>query len=118
MSLFFSDVRDGKLPAVSWLAPGNRYSEHPPARLSAGQAYVAGVVNAIMRSSYWNSTAIFISWDDWGGFYDHVRPPKVNSFGYGLRVPGLVISAYAQRLRLYATASRGDDHARRNCSAV
>jgi phospholipase C len=97
MSLFFGDVRDGKLPAVSWLEAGNRYSEHPPARLSTGQAYVAGIVNAIMRSPYWDSTAIFISWDDWGGFYDHVPPPKVNWFGYGLRVPGLVVSAYARK---------------------
>jgi phospholipase C len=97
MSLFFSDVRDGKLPAVSWLVPGNRYSEHPPARLSTGQAYVAGIVDAIMQSPDWDSTAIFISWDDWGGFYDHVPPPKVNWFGYGIRVPGLVVSAYARQ---------------------
>jgi phospholipase C len=96
-SFFFSDLRSGKLPSVSWLAPGNRYSEHPPGRVSSGQAYVAGIVNAIARSSYWNSTAIFVSWDDWGGFYDHVAPPKVNWFGYGLRVPGLVISAYARK---------------------
>jgi len=97
VSAFFSDLRDGKLPAVVWLAPGNRYSEHPPALVSTGQAYVAGIVNAVMRSPYWNSTAIFLSWDDWGGFYDHVVPPKVNFFGYGLRVPGLVISAYARK---------------------
>lgn len=96
-SLFFSDLRNGNLPAVSWLTPGNRYSEHPPGGVSAGQAYVAGVVNAVMRSPYWNSTAIFVSWDDWGGFYDHVPPPKVNWFGYGIRVPALVISAYARR---------------------
>ena len=96
-SLFFSDLRTGKLPAVAWLAPGNRYSEHPPGRISAGQAYVTGVINAVMRSPYWSSTAIFLSWDDWGGFYDHVAPPNVNFFGYGLRVPGLVISAYARK---------------------
>ena len=95
-SFFFSDVRNGTLPAVVWLAPGNRYSEHPPGRISTGEAYVTGIVNAVMRSRYWDSTAIFVSWDDWGGFYDHVRPPKVNFFGYGLRVPGLVISAYAR----------------------
>jgi phospholipase C len=96
-SLFFSDLRGGRLPAVVWLAPGNRYSEHPPGRVSAGQAYVTGIVNAVMRSPYWNSAAIFVSWDDWGGFYDHVVPPNVNFFGYGLRVPGLVISAYARK---------------------
>lgn len=97
MRLFFSDLRNGRLPAVAWLAPGNRYSEHPPGLLSTGQAYVTGVINAVMKSPYWDSTAIFLSWDDWGGFYDHVAPPKVNFFGYGLRVPGLVISAYARR---------------------
>ncbi|MFY9718006.1 MAG: alkaline phosphatase family protein [Candidatus Cybelea sp.] len=96
-SLFFNDLRNGTLPAVAWLAPGNRYSEHPPARLSAGQAYVTGIVNAVMRSQYWDSTAIFLSWDDWGGFYDHVAPPNVDYFGYGLRVPGLIISAYARK---------------------
>ncbi len=96
-SLFFRDLRDGRLPAVAWLAPSNRYSEHPPGLVSAGQAYVVGIVNAVMRSQYWNSTAIFVSWDDWGGFYDHLAPPNVNWFGYGLRVPGLVISAYARK---------------------
>ncbi len=96
-SFFFSDVANGTLPSVVWLTPSNRYSEHPPGLLSTGQAYVAGIVNAIARSKYWNSTAIFLSWDDWGGFYDHVAPPKVNALGYGLRVPGLVISAYARR---------------------
>jgi phospholipase C len=96
-SFFFSDLRNGALPAVVWLTPGNRYSEHPPGRIRAGEAYVTGIVNAVMRSRYWSSTAIFLSWDDWGGFYDHVAPPNVNFFGYGLRVPGLVISAYARR---------------------
>lgn len=60
-------------------------------------AYVTGLVNAIMQSPNWNSTAIFIAWDDWGGFYDHVDPPKVDEFGYGIRVPGLVISPYARQ---------------------
>jgi phospholipase C len=96
-TLFFRDVANGTLPSVVWLAPSNRYSEHPPGRVSAGQAYVAGIVNAIARSPYWDSTAIFLSWDEWGGFYDHVAPPNVNVFGYGLRVPGLVISAYARK---------------------
>jgi phospholipase C len=95
MSLFFQDVRNGTLPSVVWLTPSNRYSEHPPGLLSTGQAHVAGIVNAIARSPYWDSTAIFLSWDDWGGFYDHVPPPDAGYFGYGLRVPGLVISAYA-----------------------
>jgi phospholipase C len=64
--------------------------------VSAGQAYVTSVINAVMRSPDWWSTAIFLSWDDWGGFYDHVAPPRVDANGYGLRVPGLVISPYAR----------------------
>jgi phospholipase C len=71
-------------------------SEHPPALVSDGQAYVTRLVNAIMRSRDWKSTAIFITWDDWGGFYDHVPPPQVDENGYGLRVPGIVISPYAR----------------------
>ncbi len=79
------------------LWPGNRYSEHPPGWVSTGQAYVTGIVNAVMQSRYWDSTAVFLSWDDWGGFYDHVAPPSVNEFGYGIRVPALLISAYARK---------------------
>jgi phospholipase C len=64
--------------------------------VSFGQSYVTSLVNAVMSSPDWSSTAIFVSWDDWGGFYDHVQPPKVDVNGYGLRVPGLVISPYAK----------------------
>jgi phospholipase C len=59
-------------------------------------AYVTGLVNSIMQGPDWNSTVIFISWDDWGGFYDHVAPPKIDQYGLGIRVPGLVISPYAR----------------------
>jgi phospholipase C len=93
---FFSAAQSGTLPAVSWVIPNGRVSEHPPALVSAGQTYVTGLINAIMRSPDWRSTAIFLSWDDWGGFYDHVRPPVVDANGYGLRVPGLMISPYAR----------------------
>jgi phospholipase C len=94
---FFAEAKAGTLPAVSWINPNGTVSEHPPALVSAGQSYVTGLVNAIMRSPDWSSTAIFISWDDWGGFYDHVKPPRVDANGYGLRVPGLLISPYARR---------------------
>jgi phospholipase C len=97
LSSFFSSAKVGSLPEVSWVVPNGRVSEHPPGLVSAGQTYVTGVINAIMRSPQWQSTAIFLTWDDWGGFYDHVRPPKVDRSGYGLRVPALLISPYARR---------------------
>ena len=94
---FFTAARRGTLPSVSWVIPSNKFSEHPPSLVSAGQAWVTRVVNAVMRSPDWNSTAIFLTWDDWGGFYDHVVPPRVDANGFGLRVPALVISPYARR---------------------
>jgi len=94
---FYSDAGNGQLPAVSWIVPNGATSEHPPSKVSAGQAYVTDLVNAIMQSPDWSSTAIFLSWDDWGGFYDHVVPPQVDANGFGLRVPGLVISPYARK---------------------
>lgn len=97
ISKFYEAARNGTLPAVSWIVPAGAISEHPPASIHAGQAYVTGLINAIMASPEWNSTAILLSWDDWGGFYDHVAPPTVDQNGYGLRVPGIVISPYARR---------------------
>jgi phospholipase C len=94
---FFKAAARGNLPAVSWIAPSQADSEHPPASVHQGQAYVTAIVNAAMKSPDWNSTAIFVQWDDWGGFYDHVVPPSVDQNGYGLRVPGLVISPYAKQ---------------------
>ena len=94
---FYADAKAGSLPAVSWVVPNGAVSEHPPSLVSAGQAYVTTLINAVMSSADWNSTAIFLSWDDWGGFYDHVVPPYVDNAGYGLRVPGLVISPFAKR---------------------
>jgi len=85
------------LPAVSWIDPNGKVSEHPPALVSTGQSYVTGMINAVMKGPDWNSTAIFLAWDDWGGFYDHVVPPAVDQNGYGLRVPGIVISPYAKK---------------------
>jgi len=93
---FVARAKAGTLPAVSWIQPDTRDSEHATALVSTGQAFVTRVVNAVMRSRDWRSSAIFLTWDDWGGFYDHVRPPRVDSLGYGLRVPALVISPYAR----------------------
>ena len=94
---FLGAARAGTLPAVSWIVPDQPHSDHPPANIAVGQAYVTRLINAVMRSPDWRSTAIFLAWDDWGGFYDHVVPPHVDENGYGLRVPSLVISPYARR---------------------
>jgi phospholipase C len=105
---YFDTVRnDGQLAnvqsvshfyaAVSWVVPSGKVSEHPSARISVGESYVTSLVNAVMRSPDWSSTAIFLAWDDWGGFYDHVVPPKVDENGYGFRVPAMVISPYAKQ---------------------
>jgi phospholipase C len=94
---FFTAAKNGTLPAVSWIVPNSKVSEHPPASISDGQAYVTGLINAAMQSPDWNSTVIFLAWDDWGGFYDHVAPPTIDQNGYGMRVPGLMISLYARQ---------------------
>ena len=100
---FIADVKGGTLPAVSWIVPSGVYSEHPAQGVTMGMEYVTSLVNAVMQSPYWNSTAIYIAWDDWGGFYDHEVPPIVDYNdtsapvqGYGLRVPGIMISPYAR----------------------
>jgi phospholipase C len=96
-SQFPKDVKAGKLKQVSWIigAPGG--DEHPPKNVQVGQNSVANdIVNNLGTSSYWNSVAIFATYDDYGGFYDHVAPPQVDQYGYGFRVPCLVISPYAK----------------------
>jgi phospholipase C len=94
---FYAAAKAGTLPDVSWVVPSDEVSEHPPSPVSFGQSYVTGLINAVMQGPDWSSTAIFLAWDDWGGFYDHVVPPQVDQSGYGLRVPGIVISPYAKR---------------------
>jgi phospholipase C len=94
---FYAAARSGSLPAVSWVVPSGAVSEHPPAAVSVGQSYVTSLVNAVMSGPDWSSTAIFLAWDDWGGFYDHVVPPSFDVNGYGLRVPSMVISPYAKQ---------------------
>jgi len=93
---FYAAADQGTLPAVSWVVPSGALSEHPSAPVSFGQSYVTSLINAVMRGPEWDSTAVFLAWDDWGGFYDHVVPPRVDANGYGLRVPGIVISPYAK----------------------
>ena len=105
---FASDIANGQLPAVSWITPGEwappaepsgcigSMSEHPPARIDCGMDYVAYLVNRVMESQFWASSAIVITWDDYGGFYDHVSPPRVDMYGEGFRVPAIVISPWAR----------------------
>src|SRR4029077_14741140 len=96
---YLNSAADGSLPSVAWIFPTSATSEHPTSAstVRTGMAYVTRLINAAMQGPDWNSTAIFLTWDDWGGFYDHVVPPKVDENGYGLRVPGLVISPYAKK---------------------
>jgi phospholipase C len=97
VSAFRREAAAGTLPSVSWIVPNKLVSEHPPSSIRRGQAYVTRLIDSVMRGPDWNSSAIFLTWDDWGGFYDHVVPPVVDGAGYGLRVPGLVISPFARR---------------------
>jgi hypothetical protein len=97
VSHYYEDARAGTLPAVTWITPSGANSEHPTSLVSAGQAWTTSLINAAMQGPDWKTTAIFLSWDDWGGFYDHVVPPIVDQNGYGLRVPGIVISPYARK---------------------
>ncbi len=94
---YFEDLKDGGLPQVSWLIPDFQDSEHPPEPIGQGMWYVTHLINALMRSPYWKNTVIFLCWDDYGGFYDHMEPPEVDAYGYGPRVPMIVISPYAKQ---------------------
>ena len=97
LNKYFVEAKAGTLPSVMWVNPSQADSEHPPASVHQGQAYVTAVINAAMKSPDWSSTAIFLQWDDWGGFYDNAVPPSVDQNGYGLRVPAMVISPYAKQ---------------------
>jgi phospholipase C len=95
---YYKAAADGTLPAVSWVMPYNGVGEHPKSGepIWKGMRHVTNVINAAMNGPDWNQTAVFLTWDDWGGFYDHVQPPKVDVNGYGIRVPGLLISPWAR----------------------
>jgi len=97
-SLILKDIATGKLASVSWVIPNGDASDHPGGTyVSTGPSWVATIVNAIGASQYWSNTAIIITWDDWGGWYDHVPPPPAaNSYEYGFRVPLIVVSPYAK----------------------
>lgn len=93
-----TDIANGRLPSVSWVIPNGQDSDHPSGNDGSGPSWVASIVNAIGHSPYWPNTVILITWDDWGGWYDHVPPPKMlNSYEYGFRVPMIVVSRYTKR---------------------
>jgi len=92
----FTDISSGKLQAVSWVVPDENDSDHPGTHSDTGPSWVTSVVNAIGQSSYWDSTAIVIVWDDWGGLYDNLNPPQKGFGGLGFRVPTLIVSPYAR----------------------
>jgi phospholipase C len=103
---FLEDIHNPRiqLAQITWILPGLNDSDHPRVPFADGPSWVADIVNAVARSKYWDDTAIFVTWDDWGGFYDHVPPYVVrDSFGPGARVPLMVIGGYAQRGRVVHT---------------
>ena len=96
---FIDDIKSGDMPSVSWLIPPEPYNEHPGSDVSvcAGENWTVQHINAVMHSKYWRSTAIVVVWDDFGGFYDHVRPPHYDVMGLGPRTPALIISPWTRR---------------------
>jgi phospholipase C len=99
-----TDIANNQLASVSWVIPGGRASDHAEGNDGSGPSWVASIVNAIGNSPYWSNTAIIITWDDWGGWYDHVAPPQVLvnceqwgcGYAYGFRVPLIIVSPYAK----------------------
>jgi phospholipase C len=95
MSEFYNDLDNGTLPDVAYIAPSGP-SEHPPSNLVSGQRFIKTLIQSLMQSPYWDNSAFMWAYDDWGGWYDHVLPPQVDEYGYGMRVPALLVSAYAR----------------------
>lgn len=93
---FYVDLANGNLPAVSYIVPSGA-SEHPPGSIQAGERFIRALITSIMRSPEWDNTAFTWTYDDWGGWYDHVPPPRVDEFGYGFRAPALLVSPYAKK---------------------
>ena len=93
---YYDDLANGTLPNVAYMVPSGP-SEHPPSNVRSGQRFIKSLVQSLMQSAYWDTSAFIWTYDDWGGWYDHVPPPKVDAYGYGFRVPALLISPYAKR---------------------
>lgn len=99
---YYEDLAEGTLPSVAYIVPSGA-SEHPPGSIAAGQRFVRTLHTALMRSSAWESSAFLWTYDDWGGWYDHVVPPQVDEYGYGYRAPALLVSPYAKRGHIEST---------------
>jgi phospholipase C len=102
LSQYFDDLENGSLPSVAYIVPAGS-SEHPPGSIIAGQRFVRSLLNPLMQSGAWDSSAFLLAYDDWGGWYDHVSPPQVDSSGYGFRVPAILVSPYAKVGRIDST---------------
>ncbi|HZT97019.1 MAG TPA: alkaline phosphatase family protein [Chloroflexota bacterium] len=100
-SQFLTDVSKGTLPALSWLVAGLKTSEHPPESECQGENWTVDQINALMKSPLWKTSVVVLTWDDYGGFYDHVVPPHLGAYSLGLRVPTLVISPYTRAHLIY-----------------
>jgi phospholipase C len=96
LDTYYEDLTNGTLPEVAFMVPSGP-SEHPPSSVRSGQRFIKTLIQALMQSKYWSSSAFTWSYDDWGGWYDHVPPPAVDEYGYGFRVPTLLVSAYAKK---------------------
>ena len=96
LSQYYVDLNNGSLPSVAYIIPSGS-SEHPPSSVASGQQFVRTLLQELMRSSAWDSSAFMLAYDDWGGWYDHVSPPQVDEYGYGPRVPVILVSPYAKK---------------------
>ena len=92
-----TDAANGNLPTVSWIVTPAKVSEHAPASVCVGENWTVEMLDALMKGSNWSSTAVFLTWDDFGGYYDHVKPQQIDGYGLGFRVPLIVISPYAKK---------------------
>jgi phospholipase C len=99
---YYVDLQQGTLPSVAYIIPSGA-SEHPPQHPASGQRFVKTLIQELMRSSAWDSSAFLLLYDDWGGWYDHVTPPQVDSYGFGPRVPALLVSPYARQGHIDST---------------
>ena len=96
LSQYYEDLKNGTLPQVAYIVPSGP-SEHPPSNIQSGMRFVKTLIQMLTQSDYWEKSAFLLVYDDWGGWYDHVLPPKVDDYGYGMRVPGILVSAYAKK---------------------